>query len=114
MNYTPRFPVISIQFTSIRISLIYPLCRQLLPMVSGQALLHVALLKLSWLMAVLIASSREFIYFVSSVIESFTRKNSNPFRYDVTFVGMVLPGDQLSVAIRHTGMRDGNIVVKVF
>ncbi|KAF9267936.1 fatty acid synthase [Marasmius fiardii PR-910] len=33
--------------------------------------------------------------------------------YDVSFVGMVLPGDQLSVKIRHIGMRDGNIVVKI-
>lgn len=34
-------------------------------------------------------------------------------RYDVTFVGMVLPGDQLNVKIRHIGMRDGNMVVKI-
>ncbi|EGN98830.1 hypothetical protein SERLA73DRAFT_168429 [Serpula lacrymans var. lacrymans S7.3] len=33
--------------------------------------------------------------------------------YDVTFVGMVLPGDELRVKIRHIGMRDGNMVVKV-
>ncbi|KIY43927.1 fatty acid synthase [Fistulina hepatica ATCC 64428] len=33
--------------------------------------------------------------------------------YDVSFVGMVKPGDNLSVNIRHVGMRDGNIVVKV-
>lgn len=38
----------------------------------------------------------------------------NSFRsYDVAFVGMVLPGDKLAVKIRHTGMRDGNIVVKI-
>ncbi|KAH7913599.1 hypothetical protein BJ138DRAFT_606981 [Hygrophoropsis aurantiaca] len=40
----------------------------------------------------------------------------NPDRvlaYDVTFVGMVLPGDELTVKIRHVGMRDGNMVVKV-
>ncbi|KAI6168120.1 hypothetical protein EDD17DRAFT_746406 [Pisolithus thermaeus] len=40
----------------------------------------------------------------------------NPARviaYDVGFVGMVLPGDELSVKIRHVGMRDGNMVVKV-
>ncbi|KAI5983403.1 hypothetical protein EDD15DRAFT_2390897 [Pisolithus albus] len=40
----------------------------------------------------------------------------NPARviaYDVGFVGMVLPGDDLSVKIRHVGMRDGNMVVKV-
>lgn len=34
-------------------------------------------------------------------------------RYDVAFVGMVLPGDELKVDVRHTGMRDGNTVVKV-
>ncbi|KAF8071859.1 fatty acid synthase [Lyophyllum atratum] len=33
--------------------------------------------------------------------------------YNVSFVGMVLPNDELSVKVRHTGMRDGNIVVKV-
>ncbi|KAK0450204.1 fatty acid synthase [Armillaria borealis] len=33
--------------------------------------------------------------------------------YNVSFVGMVLPGDELSVKLRHTGMRDGNMVVKV-
>lgn len=33
--------------------------------------------------------------------------------YDVTFVGMVIPGDELSVKVRHVGMRDGNIVVNV-
>jgi fatty acid synthase subunit alpha, fungi type len=34
-------------------------------------------------------------------------------RYNVSFVGMVLPNDQLNVKLRHTGMHDGNIVVKV-
>ncbi|KII85134.1 hypothetical protein PLICRDRAFT_45274 [Plicaturopsis crispa FD-325 SS-3] len=33
--------------------------------------------------------------------------------YDVSFVGMVLPGDELSVKIRHIGMRDGNLAVKI-
>ncbi|KAJ3783459.1 fatty acid synthase [Lentinula aff. detonsa] len=33
--------------------------------------------------------------------------------YDVSFVGMVLPGEELTVNIRHVGMRDGNIVVKI-
>ncbi|PFH52946.1 hypothetical protein AMATHDRAFT_138867 [Amanita thiersii Skay4041] len=33
--------------------------------------------------------------------------------YNVSFVGMVLPGDELNVKIRHTGMRDGNFVVNV-
>jgi len=34
-------------------------------------------------------------------------------RYDVTFVGMVLPRDELSVKLSHTGMRNGNMVIKV-
>ncbi|KAJ7200860.1 acyl transferase domain-containing protein [Mycena pura] len=33
--------------------------------------------------------------------------------YDVSFVGMVLPGDELHVKVRHVGMHDGNIVVNV-
>ncbi|KAF8525925.1 hypothetical protein BU17DRAFT_74311 [Hysterangium stoloniferum] len=33
--------------------------------------------------------------------------------YDVSFVGMVLPGDRLEVKLKHIGMRDGNLVVKV-
>jgi fatty acid synthase subunit alpha, fungi type len=33
--------------------------------------------------------------------------------YDVKFVGMVLPGDELTVKLRHIGMRDGNIVVNI-
>jgi fatty acid synthase subunit alpha, fungi type len=33
--------------------------------------------------------------------------------YDVNFVGMVIPGDQLTVKLRHTCMRDGNMVVKI-
>ncbi|KAH9950013.1 fatty acid synthase [Amylocystis lapponica] len=33
--------------------------------------------------------------------------------YDVTFAGMILPQDRLTVTIKHVGMRDGNIVVKV-
>ncbi|TFK33214.1 fatty acid synthase [Crucibulum laeve] len=33
--------------------------------------------------------------------------------YNVSFVGMVLPGDELNVKLCHTGMRDGNIVVSI-
>lgn len=33
--------------------------------------------------------------------------------YNVSFVGMVLPGDELSVKLKHIGMRDGNIVVSI-
>ncbi|KAH8117927.1 fatty acid synthase [Phellopilus nigrolimitatus] len=42
--------------------------------------------------------------------------NGRPDRvlsYDVSFVGMVLPGDELKVDIKHVGMRNGNIVVKI-
>ena len=35
------------------------------------------------------------------------------FRYDVSFVGMVLPGDELKTTVKHIGMRDGNIVIRV-
>ncbi|KDQ57051.1 hypothetical protein JAAARDRAFT_35647 [Jaapia argillacea MUCL 33604] len=40
----------------------------------------------------------------------------NPDRvlsYNVNFVGMVLPGDELRVEIKHIGMRAGNFVVKI-
>ncbi|KZS94178.1 fatty acid synthase [Sistotremastrum niveocremeum HHB9708] len=40
----------------------------------------------------------------------------NPERvlsYDVMFVGMVLPGEELEVKIKHIGMNDGNMVVKI-
>ncbi|KZP00458.1 fatty acid synthase [Calocera viscosa TUFC12733] len=33
--------------------------------------------------------------------------------YNVTFVGMVLPGDELNVKLTHVGMKDGNMLVKV-
>ncbi|KAG8968299.1 3-oxoacyl-[acyl-carrier-protein] synthase [Tulasnella sp. 419] len=33
--------------------------------------------------------------------------------YDVNFVGMVLPGDELQVKLKHIGMNDGRKVVKV-
>ena len=39
--------------------------------------------------------------------------NLSFYRYDVTFIGMVLPGDELTVKLRHIGMQDGNIVVNV-
>ncbi|TFY80295.1 hypothetical protein EWM64_g3715 [Hericium alpestre] len=34
-------------------------------------------------------------------------------KYNVSFVGMILPGEELSVKIKHTCMQDGNMVVKV-
>ncbi|EIN09976.1 fatty acid synthase [Punctularia strigosozonata HHB-11173 SS5] len=40
----------------------------------------------------------------------------NPDRvksYEVAFVGMVLPGDELNVKLRHIGMRKGNMAIKV-
>ncbi|KAL5526485.1 FAS2 [Sanghuangporus sanghuang] len=33
--------------------------------------------------------------------------------YDVSFVGMVLPGDDLKTDIKHVGMKNGNMIVKV-
>jgi hypothetical protein len=33
--------------------------------------------------------------------------------YNVNFVGMVIPGDDLEVKLRHIGMRDDNIVVGI-
>lgn len=33
--------------------------------------------------------------------------------YNVTFVGMVLPGDELTVKLSHVGQNNGNKVVKV-
>ena len=39
--------------------------------------------------------------------------NLSFYRYDVKFVGMVLPGDELTVKLRHISMRDGNIVVNI-
>ncbi|PPQ98053.1 hypothetical protein CVT26_003048 [Gymnopilus dilepis] len=37
----------------------------------------------------------------------------HPERYGVNFVGMVIPGEPLMVNIRHTGMRDGNMAVRI-
>jgi acyl dehydratase len=39
--------------------------------------------------------------------------NFSFYRYDVKFVGTVLPGDELTVKLHHIGMRDGNIVVNI-
>ena len=33
--------------------------------------------------------------------------------YDVSFVGMVLPGEELTVRLKHVGMRNGDMVIKV-
>jgi fatty acid synthase subunit beta len=33
--------------------------------------------------------------------------------YNVSFIGMVLPGDELTVVVKHIGMRDGNIIVNI-
>jgi len=52
---------------------------------------------------------------VRKYIESVVADN-HPERvvsYEVGFVGMVLPGDDLTVKLTHTGMRDGKKVVKV-
>ena len=34
-------------------------------------------------------------------------------RYNVAFTGMVLPGDECAVTLKHTSMRDGNLVIKI-
>ena len=34
-------------------------------------------------------------------------------RFNVSFVGMVLPDDELTVTVKHVGMRDGNIVANI-
>lgn len=33
--------------------------------------------------------------------------------YSCSFLGMVLPGEKLSVSVRHVGMRKGNMVVRI-
>ncbi|QRW18188.1 fatty acid synthase subunit beta [Rhizoctonia solani] len=40
-------------------------------------------------------------------------KPERVLQYDVSFVGMVLPGDELAVKLTHYGMRDGNLAIKV-
>ncbi|CAE6493369.1 unnamed protein product, partial [Rhizoctonia solani] len=40
-------------------------------------------------------------------------KPERVLQYDVSFVGMVLPGDELTVKLTHYGMRDGNLAIKV-
>jgi fatty acid synthase subunit alpha len=47
------------------------------------------------------------------VIDVLCILNHIPARFDVSFVGTVLPGDKLKVNIRHIGMRNGHIVVKI-
>jgi fatty acid synthase subunit alpha len=38
---------------------------------------------------------------------------SSVSRYEVSFIDIVLPGEELHVKIKHTGMRQGNVAVKV-
>ena len=52
---------------------------------------------------------RVISYVLFLVYENFTDVR----RYNVNFVGMVLPGDELTVKLRHVGMREGNIVVNI-
>ncbi|TFK27788.1 fatty acid synthetase alpha subunit [Coprinopsis marcescibilis] len=49
--------------------------------------------------------------FVETVVAQ--GKPERVIAYDVNFVGMVIPGDELTVKLRHVGMRDGNISVKI-
>lgn len=54
------------------------------------------------------AATRKFVETVAA--------KGNPDRvlsYNVSFVGMVIPGDELSVNLKHIGMRDGAMVLQV-
>ncbi|KAI0033531.1 fatty acid synthase [Vararia minispora EC-137] len=46
-------------------------------------------------------------------IETVVAKGRPERVLNVSFVGMVLPGDDLTVTLKHTAMRDGNLVIKV-
>ena len=35
------------------------------------------------------------------------------YSYNANFVGMVLPGDELTVKVKHTAMHDGNFVISI-
>ena len=77
-------------------------------MVYGRVRLLADMSKLWSLRVTQIVSSRMFLpqiclYFHLTFLHS----------YDVNFVGMVIPGDDLEVKLRHVGMRDGNIVVGI-
>ena len=52
---------------------------------------------------------------VRKYIESVVANNfpERVISYEVSFVGMVLPGDEISVKLTHTGMRDGKKMIKV-
>jgi fatty acid synthase subunit alpha, fungi type len=52
------------------------------------------------------------VFYVSYVSDNGLWTHLYP-QLDVNFVGMVLPGDELTVKIKHTAMRDGNFVVGV-
>ncbi len=54
------------------------------------------------------AASRKFVEVVAA--EGYPDRCLS---FEANFVGMVLPGDELSVKLRHIAMRDGNKVVKV-
>lgn len=52
---------------------------------------------------------------VRALVETYAGDNQ-PLRvteYQVSFVGMVLPNEQLTIKLRHIGMKDGNKLVKV-
>ncbi|KIM51926.1 hypothetical protein SCLCIDRAFT_18296 [Scleroderma citrinum Foug A] len=51
--------------------------------------------------------------FVENVVAEGNPAHVIAYAFLCYFIGMVLPGDQLTVKICHIGMRDGNMVVKV-
>jgi hypothetical protein len=58
-------------------------------------------------MVILSELSREFPSFITSAVSKIC------FRYEVSFVDIVLPVEELRVGIKHIGIRQGNFVVKV-
>src|SRR3954471_6708959 len=46
-------------------------------------------------------------------VERINLRQLDAYRYEVGFVGMVLPGDELCVKLTHVAMKDGRKVIKV-
>src|SRR6266446_10524698 len=80
----------------------------LLPMVSGRVRLLVDMSRPWSRRGTQIVSSRMF-FLELCLCFPLTFLNS----YDVNFVGMVIPGDDLEVKLCHIGMHNGNIVVGI-
>jgi hypothetical protein len=106
MNCIPRSPATSTRSMSTYISQTFRPCRPPSLTACGLALPLVASLKLLSLEADRIDSLREYL-------KTYVFIYINNFAATVTFVDIVLPGDDLTVDIRHTDMHHRNIVVKV-